>query len=1002
MGHNTISQKIDSYAQANFKELKQEEAKTGRKMTKYDIAQYMLQQGKLDKNEYANWMNTTEGFNAQAMTQKQIIALKQGNVWGFAGYGGGEESYLDSMISFSQKDPVEKFNAVYSTNTKLNETIAERKKKSAEIQKHIQEQRVAKQVLNPNEALKEQKIMNDIRSLPEVNKTYTELMNDIKFQNMDKKQKTEFLLKTTGQKFYEAKERGDKEAMKEYLKQGFALTFAYMDDKAGITDIKEAAKKYSGLNAVVDAIDKFVDDGDDSNLSFGEKTWETIKGAGDAVDGFIGTQGVAFMGTLAVAGEAAAAAGISKAFALVTQAYFAIEGGTMVVDGAVDVANAQTKEEARAGGQELGTGAIMLGGALKSAKEGYNNYKMEKSAQQELSNARKTLGLDDGVELTESAIKNAKKGLALKNHPDRGGSVETMQEINNAANLLLKSLNTGSARAAVATGRPAETVNTPNTPAVKTMSSPKIGTAPTIPTTKMAELAKTPEGIKQMEDAGLVVSKASIDKLGTIHEGQSQSPARAVKKIDFSGTPEEVCTKNPPLQYDKARGKFFREVSWDQGKTKQPMYIEENDPNGYFMINYGEESWDGALLGGTEAIKSYVEPEAYNANGTKIPLDPAKMDYNWTTASKAAPVRFAKVPKGMKGVVGKEGFQPITGDNQVIAMDVKGQPYINTAQYVLDNTKGLDAQSIKALMEIDPSADASKAILDIARTESGLKELNDVGITVERLKAYVDRDGHSVTHGITIDQKNADGNLTTRTYIESLDDSDVGFKSKITTTQYNPNSGIPVESKTPNGIIKYDTNGNVSLVQETVTPSITYGLNLESYDAKKTTVSYEYDQDGLIIKKDIKNDYENLRRTGSEEFVLRDLTEKTKYGTHRKQIKIVNGFKVGIEEIPNKDGSTTIKLVNYKGQCVTREIPKGKKYEINAGLNELRDGVDVSVYEYGKTTDKETLMSIEKGYYFEPPKTDFTQYKHYNRDIIPVAPDITTPKTSLETNFFEE
>ena len=379
MGNNTISQKIDAYAQANLKALKQEEVKTGRKMTKFDIAEYMLKHGKLNKNEYANWMNTTEGFNAQAMTQQQKTALKQGSVWGFAGYGGGQESYLDSMTSFSQKTPVEKQNAISGHQMKLNETVAERKKKTAEIQKHIQEQRVKKQILHPNEALKEQKFKDHISSLPEVDATYTELMNDIKFQNMDKKQKTEFLLKTTGQKFYEAKERGDKEAMKEYLKQGIGLTFAYMDDKAGITDIKEAVKKYSGLNAVVDAIDKFVDDGDNSNLSFGEKTWETIKGAGDAVDGFIGTQGTAFMGTLAVAGEAAAAAGIGKAFALVTQAYFAYEGGTMVVDGAEKVYNAETKEEARVGGQELGTGAIMLGGTAKSVKQVRRNYKNQKA-----------------------------------------------------------------------------------------------------------------------------------------------------------------------------------------------------------------------------------------------------------------------------------------------------------------------------------------------------------------------------------------------------------------------------------------------------------------------------------------------------------------------------------------------------------------------------------------------------------------------------------------------
>ena len=174
----------------------------------------------------------------------------------------------------------------------MNETVAERKKKAAEIQKHIQEQRVKKQILHPNEALKEQKLMDEIRSLPEVKETYTELMNDIKFQEMDKKQKTEFLLKTTGQKFYEAKERGDKEAMKEYLKQGIGLTFAYMDDKAGITDIKEAVKKYSRLNTVVDAIDKFVDDGDDTHADFKEKIWAVIKSFGNLGDGLIGTKGI--------------------------------------------------------------------------------------------------------------------------------------------------------------------------------------------------------------------------------------------------------------------------------------------------------------------------------------------------------------------------------------------------------------------------------------------------------------------------------------------------------------------------------------------------------------------------------------------------------------------------------------------------------------------------------------------------------------------------------------
>ena len=368
MGKNTISQKIDNYVKQNLQTLKNEEAKTGQKKTKYNIAEEMLKSGKLSKAEFAQWCGTTEG----AVSKSKTSIFGVNNSF-------GEESYLDSMTSFSQKSPVQQQATISSHQMKLNETVAERKKKAAELTKHIKQQQVAKQTLNPNESLKEQKFKDHINSLPEVEETYTELMNDIKFQDMSREEKTKFLLKTAGQKFHEAKQRGDKEAMKEYLKQGFGLVFALMDEKAGIADLKETAKKYSGLNAVVDAIDKFVDDGDDSNLSFGEKTWESIKGVGDAVDGFIGMQGAAFVGALAVAGEAAAAVGIGKAFALVTQAYFAIEGGTMVVDGAVDVANAQTKEEARAGGQELGTGAIMLGGAAKSVKQVRRNIKNQKA-----------------------------------------------------------------------------------------------------------------------------------------------------------------------------------------------------------------------------------------------------------------------------------------------------------------------------------------------------------------------------------------------------------------------------------------------------------------------------------------------------------------------------------------------------------------------------------------------------------------------------------------------
>ena len=396
MGNNTISQKIDAYAQANLKALKQEEAKTGRKMTKFDIAQYMLQHGKLNKNEYANWMNTSEGFNAQAMTKTQITALRQGNVWGFAGYGGGEESYLDSMTSFAQKTPIEKQNTISGHQMKLNETIAERKKKAAEINNHIKNQRL----MNHKKTAEEQKFKARIDKLPTPTETYTELMNDLKFQKMDRGEKIKFLMETTGKKAYEARERGDKEAAQEYLMQGMSYVFAYMDEKIGINDIKEPYKQIGRF--VAEYVDKWVDDGDDSNLSLGEKAWEATKGTADAIDSFIGTQGAAMMGTLAIAGEAAVTAGIGKLFAIATQGYFAFEGTGLVIDGAEKIYNAETKEEARVGGQEFTTGGIMLGGAVKSVRGGEKNVKPQKKNVKQKNESTKAENINENTQQNET------------------------------------------------------------------------------------------------------------------------------------------------------------------------------------------------------------------------------------------------------------------------------------------------------------------------------------------------------------------------------------------------------------------------------------------------------------------------------------------------------------------------------------------------------------------------------------------------------------------------
>ena len=472
MGTPTVSQKIDAYAKAHLAELKKKQGL--KNFTKYDIAEIMLKSGALTQAEMNSWRSTGEGFSANN---------RSGSVFG-SGYA-GQESYLDEMTDFSQKSTFEK-NLEIMNPTKLRyETPKQRKTRQAQYKQHVQDQQTSARIKNTKAYQNQEAMKKYLATLPPCTESFEELMASQKFESLDKSGKIKFLMEATGRKFYEAMEKGDKSAMRKYALEGMSYVFAYMDDKSGITDIKDAVKKYSGLNALVDVVDKIVDDGDADNLSGAEKTWAAIKGAGDAVDSFIGTQGVAVMGSLFVAGEAAAAAGMAKLFAVATQAYFGIEGATLVYEGGKEIADATTEEQARTGGTKLTSGAIMLAGTVKSVKQGYENYKASQAHKADIANARKTLGLEGDAPLTEASIKAAKKSLALANHPDRGGSVEAMQNINDAASLLLKELKGGTL--ATTTASTAD----PKADASKAMS----------------ELAKTPEGVKQMEDAGLVAPK---------------------------------------------------------------------------------------------------------------------------------------------------------------------------------------------------------------------------------------------------------------------------------------------------------------------------------------------------------------------------------------------------------------------------------------------------------------------------------------------------------------
>ena len=853
-----VSTKIAKFAHDYRSRLLQEQGKDAAKMTKYDVAKFMRDNGALSETEFKSWVeNTKEGREALQLTNQQKEAIKRGSIMTLAP---GLQSYLDS-------DEVCDFT--------LGNVLGFEKTTNEETGKtDIKSKAVSRQQYKVAEEMKKQSFMNRIKSLPTPQATYTELMRSIEFDRLDNEGKMEMMLKISGEKFNEAKKKGDKQAMKDYLLEGLGMAIQLgcqkIDSTIGIKQFKEWAKERSGLNFLVDLVDKYVDDGDEATLSWLEKNWEGVKGFGDALDSFLGSQAIGFIASLELLGMGAAGLAsvtgvesIGTVFSALTKGYFLYDGGKMMVEGTVGYYNAETKADARVAGQQFGMGSFIFLGTLKSVIGDIKAYRASHAVPEgqgglpELSEGHKAIleenlpsvqdkaqitsdlaflqqnGIEivdfrpgHGVNSTESSfvIKYNGKTIDVTNDVyglyDFGTAVSQLaQHIKGEAPKVWSEVDAvtmpkpneiiAAAEAKVATtevsdaggltefsvGKDAQGnvvkttikqgpierntyVDGGKTVDQTTIDGKVIGSYvhdgkngvyvdakgkqiteeafsdaltkatteaynksiakqyQTMEPSQLREIAKTPEGVKALEDAGVVVSKANASSFnGKVHEGQSSSPARQMRKLDLSGTPEEACARNTDvgLKYDASRVNenntgFYLEVSWDGGKTIETMDVP-NDPLGNFVVNYGTEAWNHAHIGGTEAKASYVEPKAYNADGTKIPVEPESLGTEWFEASKAAPVRFMEVPEGVKGVVGKEGFQPITTPTQVIAFDVKGQAYINEARYFLENSKGLSTETVETLYKIDPSlrpAESAKPYTTPEMKEVSVKPEGDV------------------------------------------------------------------------------------------------------------------------------------------------------------------------------------------------------------------------------------------------------------------------------------
>lgn len=186
-----------------------------------------------------------------------------------------------------------------------------------------------------------------------------------KLEHMTENQRKEYIMS----KFLTARNNKDKVAMIEALYEFYDYDCRLLDKKFGITFAKDFIKDKSGLNNLVDYLDKVIDDGDIEQFTAKEKCWEVIKGIGDAIDDIIGTKGVTMCGILGAATKAVTL--IPKAGKLLggaIQAFFAVDGAVMFGEGTVTVINADTREDAREGGAQTGMGLAMLGGTAASVK----------------------------------------------------------------------------------------------------------------------------------------------------------------------------------------------------------------------------------------------------------------------------------------------------------------------------------------------------------------------------------------------------------------------------------------------------------------------------------------------------------------------------------------------------------------------------------------------------------------------------------------------------------
>lgn len=227
-----------------------------------------------------------------------------------------------------------------------------------------------------NKMIEYQSLQDRLNSLEEADESYLQLKTEIETEKLNMMSYEERKNYMTS-KMWNAYQNKDFSAWAEAVGEFYNYECEKMDDALKVRAAKDFIKDKTRLTALVEYIDKHVDD-HTSELSKEELIWEVVKGVGDSIDSFIGTQGLTMiMGFGAATKLVTSVPKIGGILGGAIQVYFGTEGSVLIGSGIVDMSQAETKEQARGAGANIGLGAIMVHGAKKSVDNAVSTLKFK-------------------------------------------------------------------------------------------------------------------------------------------------------------------------------------------------------------------------------------------------------------------------------------------------------------------------------------------------------------------------------------------------------------------------------------------------------------------------------------------------------------------------------------------------------------------------------------------------------------------------------------------------